>query len=66
MEILNERKEEKHGKLTWIEVQKMRYTWRVAQELLRLIPPVLGVFRKAAKDISFGGYDIPKGWQVTY
>ena len=54
----------KQNKLSWTEVQKMKYTWRVAQELMRLIPPVLGNFRRALKDISFGGYDISKGWQV--
>ncbi|XP_058110630.1 taxadiene 5-alpha hydroxylase-like [Magnolia sinica] len=65
MEILKER-QTPEGKLTWREVQKMNYTWRVAQELMRLIPPVFGSFRKAIKDTSFGGYDIPKGWQVLW
>ena len=54
-------------KLTWADIQKMKYTWRVAQELLRLVPPVFGSFRQTLKDTNFGGYDIPKGWQVrTY
>lgn len=50
--------------LTWADIQKMKYTWRVSQELLRIIPPVFGSFRKAVKDTSFGDYDIPRGWQV--
>ncbi|XP_030532829.1 taxane 13-alpha-hydroxylase-like [Rhodamnia argentea] len=63
-EILKGR--DKGGGLSWGDLQKMRYTWRVAQELMRLIPPVFGSFRKALKDISFGGYKIPKGWQVLW
>lgn len=42
----------------------MKYTWRVAQELMRQIPIVFGSFRKAIQNITFAGYDIPKGWQV--
>lgn len=63
MEIVSERRggEETLG---WNEIQKMKYTWRVAQEIMRIIPPAFGSFRKAVKDISFGGYVIPKGWQV--
>ncbi|KAI6674669.1 hypothetical protein NL676_002575 [Syzygium grande] len=57
---------EKGAGLSWGDIQKMRYTWRVAQELMRLIPIAFGGFRKALKDISFGGYDIPKGWQVYW
>lgn len=53
-----------NGKLTWGEVQMMKYTWRVAQELMRMTPPVLGNFKCAWRDTSFGGFDIPKGWQV--
>ncbi|KAJ0969315.1 hypothetical protein J5N97_022192 [Dioscorea zingiberensis] len=61
--IIKERHEKSKGELTWSEVQKMKYTWRVAQEMMRMIPPVFGNFRKAMKDINFGGYNIPKGWQ---
>ncbi|KAF7121283.1 hypothetical protein RHSIM_Rhsim13G0059700 [Rhododendron simsii] len=50
--------------LTWVDIQKMKYTWQVAQEMMRMIPPVFGTFRKALEDTNFGGYDIPKGWQV--
>ncbi|PRQ34808.1 putative abieta-7,13-dien-18-ol hydroxylase [Rosa chinensis] len=47
------------------KLQTMKYTWRVAQELMRMIPPVFGSFRKILKDTQYGGYDIPKGWQFA-
>lgn len=51
--------------ISWEEMQKMKYTWRVAQETLRVIPPVFGGFRKAVKDVKYKGYIIPSGWQVS-
>lgn len=51
--------------LTWEDLAKMKYTWRVALETLRLVAPIFGGFRKAMNDIEFGGYLIPKGWQVS-
>ena len=48
------------------DLAKMKYTWRVAiMETLRIHPPVFGGFREALKDIEYGGYLIPKGWQVS-
>ncbi|EXB50285.1 Cytochrome P450 [Morus notabilis] len=52
--------------LTWEDLAKMKYTWRVAMETLRIVPPVFGGFRKALKDIEYGGYLIPKGWQIFW
>ncbi|XP_039852124.1 taxadiene 5-alpha hydroxylase-like [Panicum virgatum] len=50
--------------LTWDDLAKMKFTWRVALETLRLVPPVFGNFRRAIEDTEFDGYLIPKGWQV--
>ncbi|KAI3926194.1 hypothetical protein MKW98_028330 [Papaver atlanticum] len=47
--------------LKWGDVSKMKYTWRVVQEVMRVILPFFGGFRLAIKDTSYGGYDIPKG-----
>ncbi|KAL0353630.1 UNVERIFIED_CONTAM: Beta-amyrin 28-monooxygenase [Sesamum angustifolium] len=44
----------------------MKYTWKVALETLRMIPPAFGGFRKALEDIEFEGYIIPKGWQIFW
>uniref|UniRef100_A0A0E0MEX1 Cytochrome P450 n=1 Tax=Oryza punctata TaxID=4537 RepID=A0A0E0MEX1_ORYPU len=50
--------------LTWDDIARMKYTWRVAMETLRIVPPVFGSFRTATKDLEYQGYDIPKGWKV--
>ncbi|XP_051135311.1 cytochrome P450 716B1-like [Andrographis paniculata] len=52
--------------LTWEDLGKMKYTWRVAMETLRMIPPIFGGFRKVMEDIEYNGYLIPKGWQVFW
>ncbi|XP_061984535.1 cytochrome P450 716B1-like [Populus nigra] len=52
--------------LTWDDLAKMKYSWRVAQETLRLVSPIFGGFRKAVKDIEYDGYLIPKGWQIFW
>ncbi|XP_074578676.1 taxadiene 5-alpha hydroxylase-like isoform X2 [Curcuma longa] len=48
--------------LTWDDINKMKHTWRLAMEVLRMIPPIFGNFRRALKDIEYEGFIIPKGW----
>ncbi|GAV68644.1 p450 domain-containing protein [Cephalotus follicularis] len=52
--------------LTWEDLAKMKYTWRVAMETMRIFPPIFGAFRKALKDIEYEGYIIPKGWTIFW
>ncbi|CAK7351121.1 unnamed protein product [Dovyalis caffra] len=50
--------------LTWDDLARMKCTWRVAMESLRMTPPALTLYRKVLKDFEYEGYLIPKGWQV--
>lgn len=38
----------------------------IGMETLRMVPPVFGGFRKTLKDIEYGGFIIPKGWQIFW
>ncbi|KAL8246387.1 hypothetical protein R6Q59_007603 [Mikania micrantha] len=64
LEISNAKKE---GELLkWEDMQKMRYSWNVVLEVMRLNPPVYGAYREALVDIEYAGYTIPKGWKIHY
>ncbi|MGK7940876.1 MAG: cytochrome P450 [Crocosphaera sp.] len=47
-------------------LKEMTYLEQVLKEVLRLIPPVGGAFRKVIQEFEFQGYRIPKDWTVQY
>ncbi|MBT9313582.1 cytochrome P450 [Leptothoe kymatousa] len=55
-----------HTPMTLDVLRQMPYLEQVLQEVLRLIPPVGGGFRKVLKTCEFNGYRIPEGWTVLY
>jgi len=52
--------------LTLETLKQMTYLDQVLQEVLRLVPPVGGGFRKVLQTCDLDGYQIPAGWTVLY
>ncbi|CAI9116564.1 OLC1v1017747C1 [Oldenlandia corymbosa var. corymbosa] len=69
--VLTEQKEiakskETGEKLSWEDLRKMKYSWNVVCEVLRILPPGIGSFKEAITDFSYEGYTIPKGWKIHW
>ena len=48
------------------DIKQMTYLEQVIKEVMRVIPPVGGGFRKVIKSFEFKGYQIPEGWTIQY
>ncbi|KAL3533637.1 hypothetical protein ACH5RR_007158 [Cinchona calisaya] len=57
---------EPNDMLTWEDLRKMKYSWNVACEVLRILTPGIGGFREVITDFTYEGYTIPKGLKIHW
>ena len=65
LERLRREQEDLHSTTVSLEsLKQMTYLEQVLREVLRLTPPVGGVFRTILQECAFDGYRLPQGWTV--
>ncbi|KAM7459665.1 hypothetical protein LguiA_036659 [Lonicera macranthoides] len=52
--------------LSWGDVQNMKYSRNVVNEVLRIAPPASGAFKEAISDFTYGNFSVPKGWKTFW
>ncbi|KAH8973426.1 hypothetical protein BDL97_01G047600 [Sphagnum fallax] len=69
-EVIKEQREIEAAKvgalLSWDDTRKMKYTWQVIQETMRIQPIAQMGNRLAIKEFEYGGFTIPKGWKLFW
>ena len=63
---VEQRKFASREQLTFEQMKDMTYLDCVMKEVLRLIPPVGGGFRRVIQECEFNGYSLPQGWSILY
>ncbi|MCL7046489.1 hypothetical protein MKW94_019022 [Papaver nudicaule] len=70
-EVLKEQMEVASSKgtrdlLNWDDIQKMKYSWNVVREVMRVATPSPVGFKRASTNFWYDGYFIPKGRKLVW